>query len=85
MSRVTIYATRYCPYCIAARRLLTEKGISFEEIRVDTHPTQRQIMVQRSGRHTVPQIFIGQQAIGGYDELAALNHSGELDTLVNTP
>ncbi|HEX7382654.1 MAG TPA: glutaredoxin 3 [Nevskiaceae bacterium] len=83
MKRVLMFATLYCPYCMAARQLLKRKGVDFEEISVDDDPSLRQIMIQRSGRHTVPQIFIGDQAIGGYDELAALNRSGELDTLLN--
>lgn len=82
MSEVLVYSTRFCPFCIAARRLLKRKGVAFTEVRVDTDSAQRRIMTQRAGRYTVPQIFIDEQPIGGYDELAALERSGKLDALL---
>ncbi|MDN5874902.1 MAG: glutaredoxin 3 [Sinobacteraceae bacterium] len=82
MKPVVVYATRFCPYCIATRRLLKQKNVAFTEIRVDNNPEQRRIMMQLSGRYTVPQIFIDEQPIGGYDELAALDRAGQLDTLL---
>ena len=83
MSRIELYTTGQCPYCVRAKMLLQNKGVVWEEIRVDQDPVQLQIMLQRSQRRTVPQIFINDQAIGGYDELAALNRSGELDSLLD--
>ena len=82
MSRVVIYATRSCPYCMMARQLLTSKGVTFEEIAVDGNPDQRMVMAQRSGRRTVPQVFIDDQPVGGYDDLAALDRIGRLDRLL---
>lgn len=79
---VLVYSTRLCPYCMMARRLLNAKGVDFEEIRIDQDRAQAPVMMQRSGRRTVPQIFIGEQHIGGYDELAALEHNGRLDALL---
>ena len=84
MSRpqIVMYATGWCPYCDQARRLMTEKGLAFEEIDVDEAAKLREEMIARSGRRTVPQIFIGAKHIGGYDELFALKDSGELDPLI---
>lgn len=82
MKPVLMYATLACPYCMAARRLLQHKNVPFEEIRVDAAPEQRRIMMQRSGRHTVPQIFIDGRSIGGFDELSALERNGQLDALL---
>ncbi len=82
MSKVTIYSTLLCPYCFAARRLLKSKGVAFEEIRVDKQPEKRQEMIRRSGRFTVPQIFINDTHIGGYDDITELNRKGKLDTLL---
>ncbi len=82
MPQVTMYATMVCPYCRRAKRLLTHKGVVFDEILIDRDPAQRQIMVERSRRHTVPQIFIDDQAIGGYDDMARLDERGELDALL---
>ena len=81
MPKVTIYSTLLCPYCFAARRLLKNKGIEFEEIRVDKDPQKRLEMIQRSGRFTVPQIFIDDFHVGGYDDMAELNRKGKLDAL----
>lgn len=79
---VLIYATRFCPYCIMARRLLDKKGVRYREIRVDSEPELRQAMESCSGRHSVPQIYIGDTHVGGYDELHALEKSGLLDALI---
>lgn len=82
MSKVIMYATRICPYCMAADRLLKQKGVEFEKILVDKHPEERATMEKLSGRHTVPQIFIGDTHVGGCDDLYDLESSGELDTLL---
>ena len=79
---VTVYTTRFCPYCMAARSLLEAKGVVFDEIPVDGNPTLRQEMTARAGQHTVPQIWINEQHVGGYTELAALEQLGKLDTLL---
>ena len=83
MSAATIvmYTTNWCPYCERARRLLKSKGLRFEEIDVESAPEKRAEMLSRSGRRTVPQIFIGDRHVGGSDDLAALNDAGELDAL----
>ena len=82
MTKVQIYTTDWCPYCNAAKSLLDEKGISYDEIDV-TQPELRMEMVQRAhGRRTVPQIFIGDRHVGGYDEMAALERRGQLDPLL---
>ena len=78
-----MYATEWCPYCRRAEQLLKAKGvIEFEKIRVDLAPERRDEMMQRSGRRTVPQIWIGDQHIGGYDDMAALDRAGKLDALL---
>ena len=80
-----MYSTRICPYCIRAEKLLARKGITvdqIEKIRVDDHPEQRAEMVRLTGRRSVPQIFIGEKHIGGFDELAELDADGELDPLL---
>lgn len=82
MKAVVLYGTRSCPYCMMARRLLKMKGVQFEEIAVDHDAQQRSAMVKLSGRCTVPQIFIGGQHIGGYDELSTLEHTGQLDRIL---
>ncbi len=80
---VLMYSTPTCPYCRMAESLLRSKGVAPQQIRVDRDPQQRQIMMTRShGRHTVPQIFIGEQHVGGYDDLAALDKKGLLDGLL---
>jgi len=82
MSKIEIYSTAICPYCVAAKNLLKSKGLNYEEIRVDTNATARAQMLERShGQRTVPQIFIDGTHIGGYDELAAASHSGKLAQL----
>ena len=82
MPQITLYTTLICPYCHRAKRLLKRKGVVFQEIAVDRDPAQFDIMVNRSRRYTVPQIFIDDRAIGGYDDLALLDERGELDTLL---
>ncbi|OZG71783.1 glutaredoxin 3 [Hahella sp. CCB-MM4] len=76
---VTIYTTQFCPYCIRAKRLLESKEVGFDEIKVDFDAAKRGEMTERSGRRTVPQIWIGDQHIGGCDELYALERAGSLD------
>jgi glutaredoxin 3 len=82
MQDVTIYTTKYCPYCIRAKQLLKNKGLEFSEIAVDGNPALRQEMTRKAKRTSVPQIWIGQQHVGGCDELYALERSGQLDTLL---
>jgi len=79
---VVIYTTAYCPYCIRAKRLLDSKAAPYKEIKVDGNPALRHEMTQLSGRHTVPQIWIGERHIGGCDELYALERGGQLDGLL---
>jgi glutaredoxin 3 len=82
MARVEVYTTPSCPYCVRAKRLLGERGIAYEEIDVSGDDDLRADVMRRSGRRTVPQIFIDGQSIGGYDELAALDGRGELASMV---
>jgi glutaredoxin 3 len=79
---VVMYSTRFCPYCVAARRLLSAKNIHFEDIAVDDDPQLRRQMSERAGRRTVPQIWIGETHVGGFTDLAALDRQGELDRLL---
>lgn len=79
---ITIYTTPTCPYCAAAKTLLGNKRAGFTEIDVSTQPELREEMMKRSGRRTVPQIFIGTTHVGGYDDLAALDGAGKLDPLL---
>ena len=81
-AEVTLYTTRFCPYCIRARRLLDAKSVPYREIAVDSDPGLRREMMDRSGRYTVPQIWVGEQHIGGYDDLRALEDQGRLDELL---
>jgi glutaredoxin 3 len=78
MKRVLVYSTQICPYCVRAKHLLKSRGIAFEEIDVSGDAEARARLVEMTGRRTVPQIFIGEEAIGGFDELAALDRKGEL-------
>ena len=82
MPRVTLYTRRFCGYCTAAKSLLQEMGVAFEEIDATDSPEKRNEMIERSGRFTFPQIFIGAQHIGGCDDLYALKARGELDALL---
>ena len=79
---VTLYTTAWCPFCVRAKQLLDHKRSAYNEIKVDGQPQLRQEMMQLSGQHTVPQIWVGTQHIGGCDELYALDRSGQLDTLL---
>ena len=79
---VVMYSTSWCPYCDRARRLLASKNAAFEEIDVESAPEKRAEMLQRSGRRSVPQIFIGDQHVGGSDDLAALEAAGKLDAML---
>ncbi|TRZ70240.1 MAG: glutaredoxin 3 [Rhodocyclaceae bacterium] len=82
-AKVLMYSTAVCPYCIRAEQLLKRKGVeSIEKIRVDLEPVRREEMMTRTGRRTVPQIYIGDTYVGGYDELAALDHAHGLDKLL---
>ena len=80
---ITMYVTGWCPYCQRAKALLNSKQLAFNEIDVDEDPKLRQEMTARSGRRTVPQIFIGERHVGGCDDLYALESQGELDQLVS--
>ena len=77
--KVVVYSTASCPYCVRAKNLLAMKNVSFEEIRIDLNPALREEMESLSKRRSVPQIFIGGRHVGGFDDLNALNDSGELD------
>lgn len=82
MSKVRIYSTKFCGYCFAAKALFDRKGVPYEELDA-SDPAVRQDMIQQAmGRRTVPQIFIGDRHIGGYDEVAALDRRGQLDALL---
>jgi glutaredoxin 3 len=83
MSRISMYCTAVCPYCVAAERLLNSKGVAdIEKIRVDLQPARRMEMMERTGRRTVPQIYIDDRHVGGFDDLAALDAAGGLDPLL---
>lgn len=83
-ARVVMYSTGVCPYCMMAERLLRNKGIEeIEKIRVDLDPQQRDIMMQKTGRRTVPQIYIGDTHVGGFDDLSELDRAGGLDRLLS--
>ncbi|HZN87094.1 MAG TPA: glutaredoxin 3 [Burkholderiales bacterium] len=85
MAQVLMYLTAACPYCQAAQRLLEKKGIrDVERVRVDLEPARREEMTRRSGRYTVPQIWVGERHVGGCDELYALERDGTLDRLLET-
>jgi glutaredoxin 3 len=78
-----MYSTGVCPYCVQAERLLAAKGVAaIDKIRVDLEPARRQEMMERTGRRTVPQIYIGEFHVGGYDDLVALERAGRLDPLL---
>ncbi len=83
MAKVRMYSTAVCPYCNMAERLLKSKGIDeIEKIRVDLEPEQRALMMEKTGRRTVPQIYIGDVHVGGFDDLSALDREGKLDPLL---
>ena len=79
---IIIYSGTHCPYCVRAKELLKRKGVSFTEILVDEDDKQREEMIAKTNRHTIPQIFINGQHIGGYDDLYALERSGKLTELL---
>jgi len=81
-AKVVMYATGWCPYCARARALLERKSVSFEEIDINRDPALREQMIARSGRRTVPQIFVGEVHVGGCDDLHALDAQGGLDPLL---
>lgn len=86
MAKVTMYSTGVCPYCQMAERLLTAKGVqTIEKVRIDLEPARREEMMSRTGRRTVPQIYIGETHVGGYDDLSALDRAGKLDALLAQP
>ena len=83
MAKITMYSTGVCPFCQMAERLLRAKGVAaIDKIRVDLDPERRVEMMEKTGRRTVPQIYIGETHVGGYDDLAALDRAGRLDELL---
>lgn len=82
MKQVKVYTTDYCPYCMRAKKLLSSKNIPFEEINLEGKHDELMALKDKTGMRTVPQIFIGEELIGGYTELAALEESGELDSKI---
>jgi glutaredoxin 3 len=82
--KVLMYSTGVCPYCVMAERLLVAKGVQIEKVRVDLDPARRLEMMEKTGRRTVPQIYIGDTHVGGYDDLAALDRAGKLDPLLKS-
>ncbi|OAE63580.1 glutaredoxin 3 [Achromobacter xylosoxidans] len=84
MKKVVMYSKDYCPYCARAKSLLEQRGVTdLEIIQIDREPSQRDVMIERTGRRTVPQIFIGDTHVGGCDDLMALDRSGGLTPLLN--
>ena len=85
MPNVVMYCTAVCPYCVRAEQLLKSKGVSeITKIRIDLNPEERDIMMAKTGRRTVPQIYIGETHVGGFDDLAALDRAGGLDPLLKS-
>ncbi|NND69039.1 MAG: glutaredoxin 3 [Halioglobus sp.] len=82
-AEVTLYTTPYCPYCIRAKSLLDAKSVQYRDLDVGADPGLRRQMMERSGRRTVPQIWIGEQHIGGFDDMYLLERQGRLDELLN--
>lgn len=80
--KALMYTTAVCPYCQMAERLLRSKGVDIEKVRVDLDPARRAEMMEKTGRRTVPQIYVGETHVGGYDDLAALDRAGGLDPLL---
>ncbi len=86
MTRIRMYATGRCPFCMRAEQLLRAKGVAeIEKLRVDLDPPLKDEMIARTGRRTVPQIFIGETHVGGFDDIAELDRRGELDSLLAAP
>jgi glutaredoxin 3 len=84
MATVRMYSTGVCPYCVMAEKLLASKGVAIEKIRIDLDTEKRGEMMQLTGRRSVPQIFVGETHVGGYDDLAALDQAGKLDELLRS-
>ena len=82
MASIEMYVKQWCPYCGMAKRLLEAKGCDWKEIDIEAEPARRAEMIERSGRRTVPQIFVGERHVGGFDELEALERAGQLDRLL---
>ncbi|OUR73006.1 glutaredoxin 3 [Methylophaga sp. 41_12_T18] len=82
MAKIEVYSSAHCPYCVMAKQLLDRKGVKYTEIRVDLDPAKRQEMMKKSRQRTVPQIFINNEAIGGYTDLLAIERSQRLDELL---
>jgi len=86
MAKVVMYSTAVCPFCLMAERLLRSKGVAeIEKVRVDLDPARRDEMIGRTGRRTVPQVYVGERHVGGYDDLAALDRAGGLEPLLAAP
>ncbi|MDO8988739.1 MAG: glutaredoxin 3 [Sideroxyarcus sp.] len=84
MAKIIMYCTEVCPYCVRAEQLLQRKGFTeIEKIRIDLQPEMQEIMIQKTGRRTVPQIYINGEHVGGYDDMAALDRAGKLDAMLN--
>ena len=81
---ITIYSTAICPYCVAAKNFLKSKGLAWTEVRIDTAPGEREAMVQKTRRTSVPQIFVGETHVGGCDDLYAFDRSGKLEPLLSS-
>jgi glutaredoxin 3 len=81
-SNITLYTSAVCPYCVAAKNFLRSRGQAWQEVRVDLDPRQRERMVARAGRTSVPQIFIGDVHVGGYDDMIAMHRRGALEPLL---
>ncbi len=84
MPNVEIYSTMNCPYCVAAKNLLKQRGLDYTEIRIDQDPAQRDKMISLTKRRTVPQIFVGGQHVGGFDDLAAADRDGRLAKMIGS-
>jgi glutaredoxin 3 len=84
MGKILIYSSEQCPYCVRAKQLLDRKNATYTEIRVDQDPEQLKHMIKITGKRTVPQIFIGERHVGGFDDLYALEQAGELDPLLDS-
>jgi glutaredoxin 3 len=84
MSKVTVYTTSHCPYCVRAKEFLKRKGVAFEEINLEDDPEELNKLKNRTGLRTVPQIFIGEKLIGGFTDMQSLDQKGELDPLLKS-
>ena len=79
---ITMYTTAICPYCLSAKNFLKSKGLAWDEVRIDTDPAERQRMVDRTGRTSVPQIFVGDVHVGGFDDMMVLHRAGKFEPLL---